>query len=72
MKQPEIFKHWRKTWEYPLDFVPINEDELDRLRDNALDAISRYKEYKNMLNKREKERQEMLKFFEELDKISDS
>jgi hypothetical protein len=42
------------------------------LRDNALDAISRYKEYKNMLNKREKERQEMLKFFEELDKISDS
>lgn len=72
MKQPEVFKNWRKSWESPLPTIyGIDETYLNELREKALNSISVYKEARKKIEKRKKDVQEINKFFAELDKISE-
>lgn len=72
MKQPEIFKNWRKSWETPLPrMYGSDETYLNDLREKALYSIRVYKEERNKIEQRKKDEQEIFKFFAELDKISE-
>ena len=72
MKQPEIFKNWRKSWETPLTRMSgSDEDYLNNLRETALYSIRVYKKERNKIEQRKKDEQEIFKFFSELDKISE-
>lgn len=70
MKQPEVFKNFRLSWETPIfgdkDF---EKKELARLREKCLEILKHYREEKKRFEKRNLEREEVLKYFDFLDSL---
>ena len=72
MKQPEVFKNLKYQFEHPFTMDGNDNDYIKRLRNTALEHIAIYKNEKKRIDKRKKEQEEVLKYFDYLDNLDKS
>ena len=69
MKQPELFKQIVERYKKPLDYKYHTWNNIDDLRQKALDAINEYKKTKKQIEENKKQHEELLKYLKHLEKL---